>query len=82
MTREAYQVWRAKNSSSRAATYFRGSRDPIVIMAIPTGRECDGYMEGFVVESQTPQYPVGYCSLAWQCEAFDEVQGTVQFQAA
>lgn len=56
--------------------------DPIVIMGIPAGRDQDRLIEGFVIQSDTPALPVGYCSLAWFGENFDRVEGSLQFSPA
>jgi hypothetical protein len=83
MTQEQYLDWRKADPSNRRARFLRGVRDPITIMAVWTGREQDGCVEGFVIASDVPSYfPVGYVSFAWLREAFEFVEGEVTFQPA
>jgi len=79
MTQEQYLEWRKADPIARRTRFLRGNRDPITLMAVWTGRESDGFVEGFVIASDTLAFAVGYVSLAWYREAFDFVEGSVSF---
>ena len=81
MTDAEYRKWRDTSNASRRAAILRGLRDPIYILGIPTGSLSDGHrhIEGFVVKSDTAEYPKGYVSLAWRAEAFELVEGDFVF---
>ena len=79
MTRKEYSRWRSANPLSRHGKFLKGKNDPIIILAIPTGREVDMWLEGFVIFTQTIQYPIGYCSFAWYAENFDFTEGSLIF---
>jgi hypothetical protein len=74
MTNEEYSQWHTEYEKSgyRRSRILKGTRDDIYIIAIPTGRKQDRYIEGFVVRSGNENiFPVGYVSLAWIAEAFE-----------
>jgi hypothetical protein len=81
MTQDQYSEWRKSDPLNRRGVFLQGTKDPITILAVPTGREQDRLLEGFVVQSDTPTFPVGYCSLAWCGENFDRIEGSLQFSA-
>jgi|688.fasta_scaffold00486_57 hypothetical protein len=74
MTNEEYSQWYTdhEKSSYRRSRILKGTRDDIHIIAIPTGRKLDRYIEGFVVRSGNENvFPVGYVSPAWIAESFE-----------
>lgn len=74
MTDEEYFEWHEayEKSGYRHSRILKGIRDDIHIIAIPTGRKQDRYIEGFVIRSGNENiFPVGYVSLAWIAEAFE-----------
>lgn len=73
MTYKEYAEWHEayEKGGYHQSRILKGIRDDIHIIAIPTGRKQDRYIEGFVVRTGTPLYPNGYVSLAWIAEAFE-----------
>jgi hypothetical protein len=80
MKRKEYKEWAKDHRCWREGRFLRSTRDDIVIMGIPTGPARDGFIEGVVIATNSPQYPVGYFSLAWVCEAFEFTDGVLTFE--
>lgn len=80
MEAKKYKEWREKDPVFRRAEFLKGKREPIIIMGIPTGRPSDRFIEGFVVKSDSAQFPVGYVSFVWCAESFEFTEGTVEFK--
>lgn len=81
MNNKDYNEWRKADPISRKAVFLQGSLDPIIIMAVPTGKPADRFIEGFDIKSETAQFPVGYVSFAWCSEHFEFVDGTIHFES-
>ena len=79
MTDKQYtQICKDWDKKARARLY-RGTRDDIVILAIPVKRR-DRFLEGPVVYTAVPySFPQGYFSSAWIAEAFELDDGDLQY---
>ena len=83
MNKEEYLAWRKNDPVNMRGRYLISSHDPIIIMGVPIGRECDVWIEGFIVWTQEPHnFPVGYHSNAWNGYAFDFIEGELNFKSS
>jgi hypothetical protein len=80
MTNQEYEDWRKQDPVTRRARFLRGTRSPIVIMAVPTGLPDDRRIEGFVIQSESTQYQAGYVSFGWLAEFFEFARGEISFR--
>ena len=68
MTNAEYYAWKGAMQQTKAAL-LRGNRDQVIVLGYPAN-SYKRYIEGTVIWSNTPEYPVGHASSTWVTEAF------------